>query len=68
MDATEAGTRELFAVRVRVTWRGVWQLVAFVILFVASAAFIAGGAIRGTGAGSIAIMVLGVAGFALFGA
>ncbi len=58
----------MFAVRSRVTWRGVWRLVAFVILFVASLGFIAGGAVRGAGVGSVTFMVLGVAGLVLFGA
>ncbi|WP_433467511.1 hypothetical protein [Spirillospora sp. CA-128828] len=62
------GTREVFAVRNRVTWRGIWQLAAFVILFLASVAFIAGGVLRGAGVGSVAIMILGVAGLVLFGA
>ncbi|WP_433477401.1 hypothetical protein ACQPZP_10295 [Spirillospora sp. CA-142024] len=66
MDVT--GTREVFAVRNRVTWRGIWQLAAFVILFLASVAFIAGGVLRGAGVGSVAIMILGVAGLVLFGA
>ncbi|MGI5416608.1 hypothetical protein [Actinomadura luteofluorescens] len=59
---------EAFAVRVRVTWRGMWRLAAFVILFLASMAFVAGGVMRGAGAGSVAVMVLGVAGLGLFGA
>lgn len=59
---------EAFAVRVRVTWRGVWRAVAFLILFLASAAFVAGGATRGADAAGVAVMVLGVAGLGLFGA
>ncbi|MEV0665127.1 hypothetical protein ACIBI3_40155 [Actinomadura luteofluorescens] len=59
---------EAFAVRVRVTWRGVWRVAAFVILFLASLAFVAGGVMRGAGAGSVVVMVLGVAGLGLFGA
>lgn len=59
---------EVFAVRDRVTWRAVWRLTAFLILFVASIGFVAGGVIRGAGVGSITFMVIGVAGFLLFGA
>jgi hypothetical protein len=66
VDVVETGA--VFAVRNRVTWRGVWQLVAFAILFAASVAFIAGGLMRGAGVGSVAIMILGVAGLVLFGA
>ncbi|MBO2466143.1 hypothetical protein J4709_52145 [Actinomadura sp. LCR2-06] len=57
-----------FAVRDRVTWRAVWRFAAFLILFAASIGFIASGLIRGAGVGSIAFMVLGVAGLVLFGA
>ena len=59
---------EAFAVQVRVTWRGVWRLAAFAILFLASVGFVAGGAMRGAGVGSVVVMVLGVAGLGLFGA
>lgn len=59
---------EAFAVRVRITWRGMWRVAAFVILFLASAAFVAGGAMRGAAVGGVAVMVLGVAGLGLFGA
>lgn len=68
VDTGVAATGERFAVRNRITWRGMWQLVAFVILFLASAGFITGGVIRGTGLGSVAIMIVGVAGLVLFGA
>ncbi|MEV4007174.1 hypothetical protein [Actinomadura sp. NPDC049753] len=61
-------TGEAFAVRERITWRGTWRLAAFVILFLASAAFVAGGAMRGAAAGSVVVMALGVAGLGLFGA
>ncbi|MFA1540676.1 hypothetical protein [Actinomadura monticuli] len=67
MDAETVETREPFAVRIRMTWRGAWQLVALAILFAASIAFVTGGAIRGAGVGAVAVMVLGVAGLALFG-
>ncbi|WP_254715085.1 hypothetical protein [Actinomadura sp. NAK00032] len=63
-----AETRELFSVRDRVTWRGVWQLVAFAILFAASVAFVTGGAVRGTSVAGVTFMVLGATGIALFGA
>jgi hypothetical protein len=63
-----AGTREPFAVRNRVTWRGVWQAVAFLILLLASVGFITSGVVRGAGVGSVTFMVLGVAGLVLFGA
>ncbi|TYK49154.1 hypothetical protein [Actinomadura decatromicini] len=59
---------EVFAVRQRVTWRGTWRLVAFLILFLASVAFVTGGIVRGAGVGSVTITVLGVAGLAMFGA
>ncbi|NKZ03774.1 hypothetical protein HGB48_08445 [Actinomadura latina] len=58
----------MFAVRNRVTWRGVWQVVAFLILFIASVGFITSGVVRGAGVGSITFMLLGVAGLVLFGA
>ncbi|WP_309239499.1 hypothetical protein [Actinomadura sp. J1-007] len=54
--------------RTRVTWRGMWQLVAFVILFLAAGVFIAGGVMRGKGAGSLVFVVLGGSGVLLFGA
>ncbi|MCP9970679.1 MULTISPECIES: hypothetical protein [Actinomadura] len=66
--AAEAETGEPFAVRNRVTWRGAGQLTAFAILFLASAGFVTSGVVRGAGVGSVAFMVLGVAGLALFGA
>jgi hypothetical protein len=60
--------REVFAVRNRVTWRGIWQAVAFLILFVASVGFITSGVVAGMGVGSVTFMLLGVAGLVLFGA
>ncbi|WP_243718701.1 hypothetical protein [Actinomadura sp. KC06] len=68
MGEAEAAAGEAFAVRQRVTWRGMWRLIAFLIMFLASVAFIAGGAMRGAGAASVTIMILGVAGLGLFGA
>ncbi|WP_067455481.1 hypothetical protein [Actinomadura macra] len=59
---------EVFAVRNRVTWWGVWQLLALLILCLASAGFVGGAVMRGTGVGSLAFLLLGVAGLALFGA
>lgn len=67
-EGTHAGAQGAFAVRTRVTWRGMWQLVAFVILFLAAGAFIAGGVMRGKGAGSLVFVVLGGSGVLLFGA
>ncbi|NVI87131.1 hypothetical protein [Actinomadura sp. BRA 177] len=59
--------REVFAVRNRVTWRGIWQAVAFLILFIASVGFITSGVVAGMGVGSVTFMLLGVAGLVLFG-
>ncbi|MFF0524583.1 hypothetical protein ACFYTC_38325 [Actinomadura nitritigenes] len=67
-DAGRDVPGEVFAVRDRVTWRAVWRLAAFLILFVASIGFVTGGVIRGAGVGSVTFMVIGVAGFLLFGA
>ncbi|TYB47016.1 hypothetical protein FXF69_15850 [Actinomadura chibensis] len=50
------------------TWRGTWRLVAFLILFLAAVAFVAGGIVRGAGVGSVTTTVLGAAGLAMFGA
>ncbi|NEA25031.1 hypothetical protein [Actinomadura bangladeshensis] len=66
-SAEGAAATELFAVRVRVTWRGAGQSLAFLILFAASVGFITSGVVRGAGVGSAMFMVLGVAGLALFG-
>ncbi|QXJ26829.1 hypothetical protein AGRA3207_005899 [Actinomadura graeca] len=49
------------------TWWAVRQLVAVLILFLASAGFVAGAVMRGTGVGSLAFLLLGLAGAALFG-
>ncbi|MFI0483781.1 hypothetical protein [Actinomadura sp. 9N215] len=67
-EAEAAAAGEVFAVRQRVTWRGMWRLTAFLIMFLASVAFVAGGAMRGSGAAGVTVMVLGVAGLGLFGA
>lgn len=56
-----------FAVRVRASWRDVWQLLATLILLAASAAFIAGGVTDGASMGGVMFTVVGFAGFALFG-
>ncbi|TDC58315.1 hypothetical protein E1281_01805 [Actinomadura sp. KC345] len=53
--------------RVRWTWRGVWQLTAHLILFAASAGFVAGGVMGGAGIGGVMFTVLGFAGLVLFG-
>ncbi|MFG2249477.1 hypothetical protein [Spirillospora sp. NPDC048823] len=58
---------EVFAVRVRATWRGIWQLLASLILFLASAGFVAGGVTGGASVGGVLFTVLGFAGLALFG-
>jgi hypothetical protein len=57
-----------FRVRTKASWQGAWQLVALLILVLASAGFVAGGLIRGTGARSLIVIVLGLLGLALFGA
>ncbi|WP_329519659.1 hypothetical protein [Spirillospora sp. NBC_01491] len=67
-DAGGEAPAGVFAVRTRPTWRGFWQLTAFVILFLASAGFVASGLMRREGAGSVVFVVLGMAGIALFGA
>ncbi|MFG2005868.1 hypothetical protein ACGFNU_42635 [Spirillospora sp. NPDC048911] len=59
---------QAFPVRTRLTWRGVVQITACLILVAASAAFVAGGLMRGMSAGSVLFVVLGVAGLVLFGA
>ncbi|MEU8800177.1 hypothetical protein [Spirillospora sp. NPDC048819] len=66
-EAGAAGVGEVFAVRVRVTRRGIWQLVATLILFLASAGFVAGGVMGGASVGGVMFTVLGFAGLALFG-
>ncbi|MGP4023948.1 hypothetical protein [Actinomadura sp. 3N407] len=58
---------EVFAVRVRATWRAIWQLLATLILFLASAGFVAGGVTGGASVGGVMFTVLGFAGLALFG-
>lgn len=67
-EDTSAPVGGVFAVRVRVTWKGVWQLVAMSILFAASAGFVAGGVMGGASVGGVLFTVIGVAGLALFGA
>ncbi|WP_243712780.1 hypothetical protein [Actinomadura sp. 6K520] len=62
-----AGAGEPFAVRVRVTWRDAWLLVASLILLAASAAFVAGGVTGGATLGGVMFSVFGFAGLALFG-
>ncbi|GAA0564173.1 hypothetical protein [Actinomadura livida] len=62
-----AGAGEPFAVRVRVTWRDVWLLVASLILLAASAAFVAGGVTGGATLGGVMFSIFGFAGLALFG-
>ncbi|TDD95682.1 hypothetical protein E1298_04595 [Actinomadura rubrisoli] len=57
----------MFGVRNRVTWWAVWQLLALLILFLASIGFVAGAVMRGMGVGSLAFLLLGVAGITLFG-
>ncbi|XRQ11977.1 hypothetical protein ACN3XK_14130 [Actinomadura welshii] len=64
---TGGGAGPAFAVRVRPTWRDVWQLAATLILLAASAGFVAGGVTDGAGVGGVAFTVLGAAGLALFG-
>jgi hypothetical protein len=59
---------EVFRVRVRASWQGIWQLVAFAILVLASAGFVGGGLIRGTGSRSLVVIVLGAMGLLVFGA
>ncbi|WP_395111008.1 hypothetical protein [Actinomadura sp. SCN-SB] len=57
-----------FTVRTRRSWQAVWQLVAFLILVLASAGFVGGGLIRGTGSRSLVVIILGTMGLVLFGA
>ncbi|TDC87230.1 hypothetical protein [Actinomadura sp. 7K507] len=67
IETGAAGAGPAFAVRVRVTWRGVWQLIATLILFLASAGFVAGGVMGGTSVGGVMFTVLGFTGLVLFG-
>ncbi len=69
-DTTGTGTAEpdAFAVRDRITWRAAGQIIALLILFAASAAFVSGGVMGGADVGGVAFTLLGVAGLALFGA
>jgi hypothetical protein len=57
---------EPFRVRVRATWRGGWQVVAFLILVLASIGFIVGG-VTGSGTAALVFIVLGALGLAMFG-
>ncbi|WP_084337900.1 hypothetical protein [Actinomadura oligospora] len=67
-DAASATSPEPFAVRMGMTWRTVWRGVAFGILMLASAGFVAGGLMRGGfGVGSFAFIVLGAVGLVAFG-
>ncbi|MBT2208545.1 MULTISPECIES: hypothetical protein [Actinomadura] len=54
--------------RNRVTWAGARLAIALVILFLASAGFVAGAVMRGLTVGSAVFLLLGVAGITLFGA
>lgn len=57
-----------FAVRVGMTWRTAWRGMAFGILMLASAGFVAGGLMRGgSGVGSLVFILLGAVGLAAFG-
>ncbi|MFI0353539.1 hypothetical protein [Actinomadura sp. 9N407] len=67
LDVAEA-PEAVFQVRVRMTWRGVGQVLAFLILVLAAAGFVAGGLSRGSGTAAMVFIVLGALGFALFGA
>ncbi|MFD0683162.1 hypothetical protein [Actinomadura fibrosa] len=58
---------EVFAVRARVTWWAVWQLVALLILVGASVAFVAGAVMHGVSAAGLAFLLLGAVGAAGFG-
>ncbi|QFG27420.1 hypothetical protein F7P10_31355 [Actinomadura sp. WMMB 499] len=57
----------MFAVRDRIGWRGLWRALALLVLFLASVGFVAGGVMRGGGAGSVVVIVLGAGGIVLFG-
>ncbi|GAA2420341.1 hypothetical protein GCM10010191_34470 [Actinomadura vinacea] len=62
-----AGGGGTFQVRIRATWRASGQLIAFLILVLASAGFVASGLIRGGGTGGAVFAVLGAMGLAVFG-
>ncbi|MFF5263165.1 hypothetical protein ACFY4C_29905 [Actinomadura viridis] len=54
--------------RVRTTWRGSGQVVALLVLVLASAGFVASGLLSGSGTAGMVFAVLGALGLALFGA
>jgi hypothetical protein len=64
----DGGVRGTFQVRIKATWRNSGQLVAMLVLVLASAGFVGSGLIRGTGTGSTVFVVLGALGLAVFGA
>ncbi|MBW8481358.1 hypothetical protein K1Y72_03170 [Actinomadura sp. PM05-2] len=55
-------------VRARPTWRAAGQLLACVLLVLASAGFVAGGLLGDAGVGGAAFLALGAVGLVLFGA
>ncbi|MFC5749406.1 hypothetical protein [Actinomadura rugatobispora] len=57
-----------FQVRIKATWRDSGQLIAMLVLVVASAGFVGSGLIRGAGTGSAVFVVLGALGLVVFGA
>ncbi|MCP2336531.1 hypothetical protein [Actinomadura rupiterrae] len=64
----DAKPHGVFAVRARMTWRTAWRALAFGILLLASAGFVAGGVMGGgSGVGSLVFIVLGAVGLVAFG-
>ena len=68
-DASGSGPAAApFQVRVRPTWRNSGQLVAMLVLVVASLGFAGSGLVRGTGTGRFVFVALGALGLLVFGA
>ncbi|MFI6517357.1 hypothetical protein ACIBF1_17505 [Spirillospora sp. NPDC050679] len=63
-----AAPRAVFQVRGKPTWRAAGQVLACLILVLASVGFVGGGVMRGMGLGSVLFAVLGAVGIVLFGA
>jgi hypothetical protein len=57
----------VYQVRIKPTWQGTSQLVAFAILVLASAGFVVGGIVRWPGTAALIVVVLGVLGLLVFG-
>ncbi|MFC9972563.1 hypothetical protein ACFVH6_16920 [Spirillospora sp. NPDC127200] len=67
-DGRAAAPEAAFQVRGKPTWRAAGQMLACLILVLASVGFVSGGVMRGMGLGSVLFGVLGAAGIVLFGA